>query len=314
MNESKQPLKELKQQAPRMSANAEPREDFLEEDQEIPGQKFFLVSFLSPEKVLANKDTYFFTQFVKDYEIQYKTKQFESFLASQVKAINDKLEQEAVKFEKADLSGAAQLCRESVMPIEHYVANVEQYVRKNLKEITTTKIQEDFDDFLFKNRVKLEDEFYAQNNFRTTVRGFKIRGVYGQQGEAVARSKKLQRTDPIHNIYVAEVGKWIPWDPNPNDITDQEYAEEQLNTLMKKYKENEEAREQFHTEQRKKNRVQRGVHTIGGDQSEADGSLFGPRSNAAGGNTYSGMFDGPADLALERKIQKKEEKKKEEEK
>ena len=297
-----------------MSNSAEPREDFLEEDQDIPGQKFFLVSFLSPEKVLANKDVYFFTQFVKDYEIQYKTKQFEAFLASQVKDINDKLEAEAVKFEKADLSGAAQLCRESVMPIENYVANVEQYVRKNLKEINTTKIQDDYDDFLFKNRSKMEDEFYAKNNFRTTVRGFKIRGVYGQQGEAVARSKKLQRTDPIHNIYVAEVGKWIPWDPNPNDIADQEYAEDQLNTLMKKYKENEEAREQFQTEQRKKNRVQRGVHTIGGDQSEPDGSLFGARSNAAAGagsgNTYSGMFDGPADLALERKMQKKQEEEK----
>ena len=106
------------------------------------------------------------------------------------------------------------------------------------------------------------------------------------------------------------MGKWIPWDPNPNDIADQEYAEDQLNTLMKKYKENEEAREQFHTEQRKKSRQQRGVHTIGGDETQVDGSLFGPRSNAVsnvGGNDYSSMFSGPADLALERKMQKKEE-------
>lgn len=293
-----------------MSNTAEPREDFLEEDQEIPGQKYFLVSFLSPEKVLANKDVFFFNEFVKNYEIQYKTKQLETFLATQVKSINDKLEEEAIKFDKADLSGAAQLCRQSQFPVETVVANLEQYVRKNLKEINTTKIQDDYDDYLFKNRTKLEDEFYAKNNFRTTVRGFKIRGVYGQQGEAVARSKKLQRTDPIHNIYVAEVGKWIPWDPNPNDIADQEYAEDQLNTLMKKYKENEEAREQFHTEQRKKSRQQRGVHTIGGDETQVDGSLFGPRSNAVsnvGGNDYSSMFSGPADLALERKMQKKEE-------
>jgi hypothetical protein len=41
-----------------------------------------------------------------------------------------------------------------------------------------------------------------------------------------------------------------------------------------------------------------------------DGSLFGPRGDAVsnvGGNDYSAMFSGPADLALERKMQKKQE-------
>ena len=37
------------------------KEDFLEEDQEIPGQKFCLLSFLSPEKVLASKDSFLFS-------------------------------------------------------------------------------------------------------------------------------------------------------------------------------------------------------------------------------------------------------------
>ena len=40
---------------------AEEREDFLTEDADVPGQKFCLLSFLSPEKVLANKDMFFFT-------------------------------------------------------------------------------------------------------------------------------------------------------------------------------------------------------------------------------------------------------------
>jgi hypothetical protein len=294
-----------------MSNTAEPREDFLEEDAEIPGQKFCLLSFLSPEKVLANKDSYFFSQFVKDYEVQYKTKKLEGFLVDMVRGINTKLEDEAVKFEKQDLSGAALLCRSSQLKIENVLADLEGYVRKNLKEVTATKISEDFDDFMFKNKTKLEDEFYAKNNFRTSVRGLKVRGVYSSQQEAVARSKKLQRADPIHNIFVGEIGKWLPWNPDPNDVSEQEYAEEQLNTLMKKYKENEEAREEFYQKQRKEGRqAGRGVHTMGGGDEAApsseapmptvDGAMF----SSAGNNSYGSMFSGPADLALQRKLEK----------
>lgn len=290
------------------------REDFLEEDNEIPGQKYVLLSFLSPEKVLASKESFFFGNFVKDYEIQYKTKKLEGFLVDVARGINEKLEKEAVNLEKADLSGAAALCRSSQVKVENLLADLEAYVRKNLKEVTTTKIQEDYDDFMFKNQTKLEDEFYAKNKFRTSVRGLKVRGVYGHQEEAVARSKKLQRTDPIHNIFVGEVGKWLPWDPNPNAVGEQEYAEDQLNTLMKKYKENEEHREEFYKKQRKEGKqAGPGVRTMTGEKvdettSSTDASLFGPRgttSGAAGG--YDSMFSGPADLALERKMKKKEE-------
>ena len=289
----------------------EVREDYLEEDNEISGQKYVLLSFLSPEKVLANKDTFLFSRFVKDYEIQYKTKKLENFFVEQVQALNDTMEKQALEFEKADLSGAAVLCRNSKLSIEQMVESVDNYVRKSTKEITTTKINDDYDDFLFKNRSKLEDEFYAQNNFRTTVRGLKVRGVYGAQQEAVSRAKKLQRNDPVHNIFVGEVGKWLPWDPNPNDVADQEYAEDQLNTLMKKYKENEEAREQFQREQRKAGRKvdtkAKGVLGMDGNETKPTqlrdtyDYLFTPPSGSNAVSTYDGMFSGPADLVLERK-------------
>ena len=285
------------------------KEDFLEEDQEIPGQKFCLLSFLSPEKVLASKDSFLFSSFVKDYEIQYKTKKLEAFLADTVRSVNSKLEAEAVKAEKADLSGVALICRTSQVKMETVLSDLEGYVRRNQAEIKETTIQEAYEDFLYKNGSRLEEEFYAKNNFRTSVRGLKIRGVYGTQGEAVARSKKLQRNDMIHNVFVGEVGKWLPWDPNPNAVAEQEYAEDQLNTLMKKYKENEAARDTFYSEQRKK-----GVKGMGGQQLQgnegaeaaveaADASPF-----TAGVGSYASMFSGPADLAMERRKEKREEK------
>ena len=109
------------------------------------------------------------------------------------------------------------------------------------------------------------------------------------------RAKKLQKSDPDHNIYVGQVGKWLPWDPKPSDVGEQEYAEEQLNTLMKKYKENEEQREQFTREQREAGRKQNRVSTMPG----SDASVPSLGTDAS---EFSGMFSGPADLAIQRKM------------
>lgn len=70
------------------------------------------------------------------------------------------------------------------------------------------------------------------------VRGLKVRGVYSTRKEADKRVKELQITDPDFDIFVGEVGKWLPWNPDPNDTEDQVYQEEKLNDLMKGYKEN----------------------------------------------------------------------------
>ncbi len=70
-------------------ATEEKKEVFLEADKEIPGQHYVCMSFLSPEKVLANKDQYFFTEFLKDYEIQHKIKATEGFVMSEVNKIQE---------------------------------------------------------------------------------------------------------------------------------------------------------------------------------------------------------------------------------
>ena len=266
------------------------REDFLEEDAEIPGQKFCLLSFLSPEKVLANKDVFMFSQFLKNYEFQSRTKNLEAYLMKVVKGINTKLDAEADSLLDKDLSGAADLCRNSKLRIDTLMDEFHQFVQTNERELKESKLTDVYDDYIFANKTKLEDEFYAKNEFRTTVRGLKIRGVYGSQAEAVARSKKLQRLDTLHNIFVGEVGKWLPWDPSPSDVSEQEDAEEQLNTLMKKYKENEEQREQFQKEQR--GRSKKSTQVMNPDAEDS-----------ASGESFSDMFGstGHADLAMARK-------------
>jgi len=281
-----------------------PREDFLEEDPEIRSQKFVLLSFLSPENVLDSKDQFFFGEFVKQYEIDYKIRNLETFLVSVVRGINEKLTKESDKMDAsgADLSGvagtalaeAASLCRKSRLNIGSILETYSGYVKENDANIKKTTIKEAYDDFMFKNQTKLEEAFFTKNEFRTSIRGLKVRGVTGTHGEAVAMSKKLQRNDTIHNIFLGEVGKWLPWDPKPHQVQDQEYAEDQLNTLMKRYKDNEDARDKFVSEQR---------------QEQSRGAKKGPVISSSDGNPISGessegwgaMFGAAPDLAIQRK-------------
>jgi hypothetical protein len=72
-----------------------------------------------------------------------------------------------------------------------------------------------------------------------TIRGLKIRGSFDTHEEASNYAKFLRDSDPDFDVLVGEVGKWLPWDPEPNSIKDQVYYEEELNKLMAGYKENQ---------------------------------------------------------------------------
>jgi hypothetical protein len=280
------------------------KEDFLDEDNEIPGQRFALISFLSPEKVLARKDLFFFEQYLKNYEVTWKTKNLEKFLAKQVLDFNAKLDAEANKFQDADLSGAADLCRNSRIRVDGVLEAYQGFLKENSKDITATTLKESYDDFMFAQGKKLEEEFFAKNNFQTTVRGLKLRGNYSTQEEAAARAKKLQRNDPVHNIFLVAVGKWMAWDPSPNDVAEQEYAEDQLNTLMKSYKENEEARDEFY---KKVPEARKGVK-VGAREDKEVMSVVNETVAANAGSAedlenHGALFDAP-DLALQRKMER----------
>ena len=265
-------------------------EDFLDEDTEIPGQRYVLLSFLSPEKVLEKKEVFFFQKFLQGYEVDWKVKNLEKYLVDTVKNINDELEQSARELEKKDLFDQAALCRKNRLRIDSIMTDYSGFVQKNRNDINKTKIVEAYDDFMFANKTKLEDEFYAQNDFRTSMRGVKVRGVYGNPKEAELKAKKLQTKDKYHNIFMAEVGKWTPWDPSPHEVADQDYNNDQLNNLMKKYKENEDNREKFFEERTKGSKQVFGANTSG--------------NGGAASEQFSSMFGGSGDLAIQRKAEK----------
>jgi hypothetical protein len=264
-------------------------EDFLDEDTEIPGQRYVLLSFISPEKVLEKKDLFFFQKFLQNYEVEWKVKNLEKYMVEVVKNINDQLDDRARELEKNDQMEQADICRKNRVKIDELMGNYSSFVQKNRQEINKTKISEAYDDFMYANKTKLEDEFYAMNEFRTSVRGLKVRGVYGNPKEAEIKAKKLQAKDKYHNIFIGDLGKWLPWDPQPHEIAEQEYAQDELNTLMRKYKENEDNREKFFEERSK-----------GGGKQVFGASTEGGKSAS---DAFGSMFGGQGDLALQRKME-----------
>jgi hypothetical protein len=279
----------------------EKREVYLEADKDIPGQHFVCLSFLSPEKVLVNKDIFLFSEFLKDYEIQYKIKATETFMMKQVNKLQSALgtavdtlerlgKESAGTITVEDLSGAFLTLKDARKSLSADVPkDLEAHVKAEMTDFKTTTIQEAYETYLYKNRKKLEETFFAKNGFRTTIRGLKVRGVYDTYAEGMARAKTLQKLDPDFNVYVGQVGFWLPWDPEPSEVPDQEYADDQLNQLMKKYKENESQRDEFY-ESMKRER-------IGAAKPRTAPPTFGA---ASGAEAPSGIF-GEEDPFMKRK-------------
>jgi hypothetical protein len=171
-----------------MSNEQEIEEDFLSVDQKVPGQNYCCLSFISPEKIIKQKETFILHEFLKEISSEYN--------------------------------------------------------------ITEDKLIDKFEDFKYKNEAELTEKFTEDNDFSTNVRGVKIRGVYDTKKEADVRAKVLQRQDKHHSVFVGQVGYWLPWDPSLSylDKVEGQYLDNDLNTLMQKYNENQENKDVFFQE------------------------------------------------------------------
>ena len=108
------------------------------------------------------------------------------------------------------------------------------------------RIHDHYKYFVNDKHDELEKSFYEANNFQTSVRGLKVRSVYDTIEEAKARSEKLRKLENNKfSIYIAQVGCWCPWSPNPGAYYGPEFAETELNTLMHKYQENLDNKAEF---------------------------------------------------------------------
>ena len=94
-----------------------------------------------------------------------------------------------------------------------------------------------------------------------SVCGFKVRGGYSTYEEAKARADFLNKCDPYHNIYIAEMGKWCPFEDDPEKAKDAEYMNKDLNKLMKSYWNQQTEAKQFH-ELRKQDMIKKALDDV----------------------------------------------------
>jgi hypothetical protein len=189
--------------------------DLLDEDQSLAGQKFVCLSFLSPEKILKQKEQFYFEQFMKQYDLfksLEKFTQFLSFVAYKYKLSFDKLQ-----------------------------SDLEEFAKLEKDNIFNISLDAEYKTYIDHNEERLEQLFNKDNKFQTSTRGLKVRGCFPSQEEAEMRCKVLRELDPNHDILVGPVGVWLPWHPEAYKTGKVEYLESELNELMNEKQKNEKA-------------------------------------------------------------------------
>jgi hypothetical protein len=193
--------------------------DLLDEDKAISEQKFVCLSFVSPEKIIKQREEYFFEKFVEQWQFSkevQKYNQFLGFLGFKYNLDVEKLNQDFSDFLKEE--------------------------KDNLKK----NVSDDFKNYLDTNEEKLTEEYNLKHSFQTSVRGLKVRGTFSSQQEAELRCKMLREADPNHDVYVGPVGVWMPFHPDAYKTGRVEHLEKELNELMHEKNKNEaKAKQEF---------------------------------------------------------------------
>jgi hypothetical protein len=187
--------------------------DLLEEDKTIAGQKFVCVSFVSPEKILKNKEIFFFEEFLKKWDFNKSMEKFVQFLNF--------------------------VSYKYTLSFDDITNDFKEFVKEEKETLSKSSMDDDYKTFLDNNEEELDKQFGIANNFQTSIRGLKIRGSYPTMEEAELRCKMLREVDPNHDVFVGPVGMWMPWEPEAYKTGRVEYMEEELNQLMHEKTKNE---------------------------------------------------------------------------
>ena len=197
--------------------------DLLDEDKELSGQNICCISFVSPEDIIKQKNMFLFEKFLKYFEFEKSVKKYHQFL----NYISYKYD----------------------FDFDELMTEFSSFIDEEKTKLLDTNIEDDYKTFLDRQEDKLTKEFSELHGFQTNTRGIKIRGSFPTLEEAQMRAKLLEEKDKKHNIYVGEVGKWMPFNPDAFKTGKVVYAEEELNAIMAK-KEQKEAIEKVEFDER----------------------------------------------------------------
>lgn len=194
--------------------------DLCDEDPPIAGQKFACMSFVSPEKILMKREVFLFNQFIKQWEFSKSMERYFDFIHF--------------------------IAYKHNIEVQKLIDDFNEFVKEEATKLKKSGIEDDYKNFIDKQEDKLNEQFTREHSFQTSVRGIKLRGVFPNQDEAEEKCKKLRENDPSHDIFVAPMGVWLPWDPDAYKTGRVEHLEEELNALHhEKLKNEEKAKKEF---------------------------------------------------------------------
>jgi hypothetical protein len=243
--------------------------DLLEEDKPIAGQKFVCLSFVSPEKIIKQKEEFLYEEFIKQWDFKKSMEKFTQFI-------------NFIAFKYPSLS------------FDKLMVDFNDFTKEEGDSLKlASSISDDYKTFIDNNEEQLDQKFGELHQFQTSIRGIKVRGVFPTQGEAELRCKLLREVDSNHDIYVGQVGMWVPFHPDAYKTGRVEYMEETLNQLMADKKKNEDmAKHDF--EKRVKEAKQKAIEE-NMKKAEESGNKLTQTINANGelvGVANVGNFDG----------------------
>ena len=143
------------------------------------------------------------------------------------------------------INGQSYVCLSFVSP-ENMIQNKEAFKTAKFLQSIAKEKEKDFkyfynqyNDFMYKHHDSIQRDFDKDNKMKTNIRGVKVRGVFQTEEEARRKAKSLQVRDSSFNVFIGPVGYWLPWDPCADNVAEEEFMNDQLNEMIKKYKENE---------------------------------------------------------------------------
>ena len=155
------------------------------------------------------------------------------------------------------IAGQNYVCLSFISP-ESFIQNKDafkcvKFLQSYCKEqkLKFEEVYSKYQDFVYKYEDKLQRDFDEQNNFQTSIRGLKVRGVFDTKDAANERAKKLSLRDSAFHTFVGQVGYWLPWDPNADKVESEVFQNSQLNDMMEKYQANNVNRDMFYEEQKR---------------------------------------------------------------
>ena len=172
-----------------MSDSENKEKDFLEVDDQIGGQNYVCLSFISPESLIQDKSAFNCAKFLQSY------------------------------------------CKEQKLKFDD--------------------IYNKYKDFVYKYEDELQRDFDENNNFQTSLRGIKVRGVFDTREAAEGHAKKLSIKDTSFHVFIGQMGYWLPWDPNADKVQDEVFQNSELNKMMDQYQQNTVNKDMFYEEQKR---------------------------------------------------------------